>query len=68
MDAGGCTWREVADEKQSPEQDSMKEKKGHWKVQRFPAGMKEKAKSVLRSVNCNSATLPRRPHCPLYSE
>jgi hypothetical protein len=58
----------VADEKQSPEQDSMKEKKGHWELQRFTEGTKAKAKDVLRSMKSNSATLPRRPCCPLNSE
>ena len=30
----------------------MKEKKGHWELKRYTAGMKEKAKSVLRSRKC----------------
>lgn len=58
----------MAYEEQSPEQDTMKEKKGHWELKRYTAGMKEKAKRVLRSMKWTYVTVPRGPCCPLYSE
>lgn len=46
----------------------MKVKKGPWELKRCTAGMKEKARSILRSIKCKDVTVPRRPQCPLYSE